>query len=230
MMSKSEKNIIAVIAAHPDDEALGAGGTIAKHARNGDAVHILFLADGVGARDDMDGLEERHVATFNAAKEMGVAKENVHFEFFPDNRMDSVALLDVVKKVEAFITKVQPNIIYTHHAGDLNIDHVVTAKAVMTACRPLAGLSVKKIYGFEVLSSTEWQAPRAENAFLPSHFVNITDTLEDKMKCLKAYDLEMRPFPHSRSYEAVRALAVYRGVSAGYEAAEAFTVIRSMED
>ena len=217
------KRILAV-AAHPDDEALGCGGTLARHAREGDEVYALFMTDGVGARG-AGGATGRRKAAQEAAKALGIKK--CVFNRFPDNAMDGMPLLDVVKAVEKTIRQVAPHIIYTHHGGDLNIDHAVTARAVLTACRPLPGAGVEAIYGFEVLSSTEWAGPAPGNAFCPAHFVDIDTDFAAKRKAVNAYSPEMRPFPHPRSPEAIAALAVLRGAQAGMKKAEAFTVIRT---
>lgn len=218
------KNIVLVVAAHPDDEALGCGGTMARHASDCDAVHVLFLSDGVSSRGSADGLSARNEAAEKASEVLGVGSTT--YGTLPDNKMDHVALLDVVQVVEASISSLKPNIIYTHHNGDLNVDHRIAAQAVMTACRPQSGHSVQEIYSFEVPSSTEWQSPDYEPRFAPSYFVDIERTLEQKMNALKAYDIEMRDFPHSRSYEAVRALATVHGARNGMKAAEAFMVQR----
>lgn len=218
---------VLVIAAHPDDEALGCGGTIAKHSSAGDEVHILFLADGVGARGNKNDLKQRNKAATEAARCMGAKPPQ--FLDLPDNRMDSLALLDIVQSIETVIGKLRPEIIYTHHRGDLNIDHALTHKAVMTACRGLPRHPVKQILSFEVPSSTEWQAPHASLAFVPNWFVDITDHIATKQKALKTYDMEMRDFPHARSYEAVSALATWRGACVGVSAAEAFMLERKIQ-
>jgi LmbE family N-acetylglucosaminyl deacetylase len=142
--------------------------------------------------------------------------------------MDAVPLLDVAKVVEQAVRRIRPQIIYTHHEGDLNVDHGVTARAVLTACRPLAASPVEAIYGFEILSSTEWAGPAAAHAFLPAHFVNIEREFRTKIKALAAYRREMRDFPHPRSAQAVEALAVWRGAQAGVKKAEAFSVVRTI--
>lgn len=219
------KNIL-VVAAHPDDEALGVAGTLARHAAEGDAVHIVFLADGEGARGSKDQLNERRDAAQKAGDALGA--KSVSFHDFPDNKMDSVALLDVAQVIEKVIAEVQPHIIYTHHGGDLNIDHQVTHRAVLTACRPMPESQIEAIYGFEVLSSTEWASADQDAAFVPVHHVDISDTFDQKMAALKCYDSEMRPFPHARSYEAVEALAVLRGAQVGLKKAESFTCLRTV--
>jgi LmbE family N-acetylglucosaminyl deacetylase len=214
-----------VVVAHADDEVLGCGGTIAKHVAKGDTVCAVFLADGVTSRPDASDKElaERNLAAKKAHSILGIKQS--FMLGLPDNRMDTVPLIDIVQKLECIIHELQPHIVYTHHYGDLNIDHRITHKAVMTACRPIPDLSVKEIYTFEVLSSTEWNSPGL-NSFTPSVFVDITDYLDVKVQALSAYKLEMRDPPHSRSLENCRRLAMFRGNSIGVIAAEAMMVIR----
>lgn len=226
----SSPQTILVIAAHTDDEALGCGGTLARHAALGDTVAALFMTDGVGARHVDAGAREdaerRAAAAEEAAAKLGIVKR--FSEAFPDNAMDSVPLIEVVRPIERVIAELGPDVIYTHHAGDLNIDHAITARAVLTACRPQPDFSVTEIYSFEVPSSTEWAGPRVESAFCPSHFVNIAPYWEAKHAALKAYGEEMRPAPHSRSFEAVSSLSQWRGAQVGMERAEAFESLRTL--
>ncbi|MGM0826322.1 MAG: PIG-L deacetylase family protein [Pseudomonadota bacterium] len=216
---------VLVVAAHTDDEALGCGGTIARHAAQGDTVHAVFLADGVTSRPNASDkeLKERNEAASTAHQILGIT--DVYMLGFPDQRTDSVPFLDIVQALEEVIQKVQPQVIYTHHCGDLNIDHRITHQAVMTACRPVPNAPVKEIYAFEVLSSTEWNTP-GFSPFTPQFFVDITDYLKTKIESLDAYSLEMREPPHSRSIEGVKSLAHYRGYSIGVNAAEGFQVVR----
>jgi N-acetylglucosamine malate deacetylase 1 len=219
---------ILTIVAHPDDEVLGAGGTLARHAARGDQVHLLFLANGTGARGaDQRAVERRAQAARSAASALGVSEPN--FLQFPDNKLDHIDLLDIIHAIEPVLKKVTPDTIYTHHFGDLNIDHVLCHRAVLTACRPMSHSSVRRIYGMEIPSSTEWSTPNTANAFLPTRFVDISATAGAKRRALEAYAEEMRPFPHPRSLEAIDSLAAWRGASAGLEAAEAFTVIREID-
>lgn len=218
---------VLVIAAHSDDEALGCAGTIAKHIAEGDHVHLLFMTDGVGSRN-MEGEEasERLSAAQLVAK---ILKVNSFTNLtFPDNRMDSVPLLDIVQEIESKIDEIQPEVIYTHHIGDLNIDHQVTHKAVMTACRPQPGFCVKEIYGFEVLSSTEWQTPGVLS-FVPNVYIDITDYIEIKRTVLEVYAEEMREPPHSRSIENTIRLSGCRGATVGFDYAEAFMLLRLLK-
>jgi len=224
---------ILVIAAHPDDEVLGCGGTIVKHIDNGDKVHILILAEGVTSRDmerdrksNIKDLSQLKKSAHKAHKILG--SNSIKLMDFPDNRMDSVDLLDVIKVIEKEINRINPEIIYTHHNNDLNIDHCITHQAVFTACRPEPKTIVKKIYCFEVPSSTEWQDPMTVTPFIPNTFVDISNTLDKKLSALKTYESEMKIWPHSRSIKAVEHLAHWRGASSGFEAAEAFTLSRNL--
>lgn len=216
---------VLIVAAHPDDEVLGCGGTIARHAAEGDVVHVVFMADGEGARPGHpdDAIAKRQVAASKALKIMGGSE--VSFLGFMDNSLDVCTLLDLIKPLERIIVKIQPHIVYTHHHGDLNIDHELTHRAVMTACRPRPGNTIEEIYCFEIVSSTEWNTPGLR-PFTPMRFVDITRHLETKIRALEVYAAEMQEFPHARSVENVRAIAAYRGASVGFAAAEAFCVAR----
>jgi len=220
-----------IIAAHPDDEVLGCGATIAKHTHRGDEVHVLILAEGATSRDKQRNRSERAadlselaMAAQNARDLLKVSSLTLHD--FPDNRMDSIALLDIIKVIEHVINSFRPEIIYTHHGGDLNIDHRITHEAVVTACRPLPNSPVQTLLFFEIPSSTEWATSGFGPAFTPNWYVDVTDTLEQKIKALKAYHREMLPWPHPRSLEAVTHLARWRGATVGMTAAEAFVTGR----
>ena len=214
---------ILVIAAHSDDEALGCSGVIARHVTEGDNVHLLFMTDGVASRSGRRDDEKRLTSAQDAAQILEVSSfTNLNF---PDNRMDSIPLLDIVKEVENKITELQPEIIYTHHIGDLNIDHQITHKAVITACRPQPDFCVKEIYAFEVLSSTEWNTPGVA-VFSPNVFIDITDYIDIKKQVLEVYSEEMHQPPHSRSIDNALRLNALRGNSVGVDYAEAFELIR----
>ena len=216
---------VLVIAAHPDDEALGCGGTLARHAMRGDTVDILFVADGVSSRGADDAaLRRRRDAAQRAAKCMGVNAPR--FLEFPDNRLDSVPLLDIAQALEKVLGETGPAVVYTHHGGDLNVDHRVVHQAVMTALRPLPRSMTVGIFAFETLSSTEWATGAIGEPFRPNYFVDITQSLEQKTRALACYDEEMRAFPHPRSPEAVQALVRLRGAASGLDAAEAYMTLR----
>ena len=221
-----------IIAAHPDDEVLGCGGTAARLAREGHPVDIAILGEGItsryAARDEADPalLDELQTRSRQAAARLG-ARE-LFLYGLPDNRFDTVPLLDVVKIVEGLVERLQPRVIYTHHGGDLNVDHAVLHRAVLTATRPLAGRPVREIYTFQVPSSTEWAFGQFAPAFQPNVFVEITDTLEAKVEAMQAYESEARAFPHPRSPDALRAIARTWGSVVGCGAAEAFGLVRQV--
>lgn len=224
---------VLAVMAHPDDEVLGCGATLARHAGAGDTVHVLFLADGETARQGSydpaalaDAVAAREDQARAAARVLGC--QPPRFARRPDNRLDGVDLLDLAKAVEAVLAEVAPAIVYTHHAGDLNVDHRRVREAVLTACRPLPGRPVRRLYGCEVLSSSEWGDPAAAG-FRPRRYVGAVETLDAKLRALACYGAEMAPYPHPRSPEAVRALAVLRGAECGLDTAEAFEVIREID-
>ena len=218
---------VLVVAAHPDDEVLGCGATMARHVAEGARVTVLLMADGVGAREPADRVKElaaRQAATRRACGELGVTE--LTLLAFADNRMDQVALLDIVQDIEKIICECQPDAVYTHHAGDVNIDHRRVHDAVVAACRPQPGFCVRQLLFFETPSSTEWRPAASLPPFAPNWFVDVSDYMPRKLAALAAYAEEMRVFPHSRSTEAVTHLAGWRGASVGVMAAEAFEVGR----
>ena len=222
-----------VIAAHPDDEVLGCGATIAKHTQRGDEVHVLILAEGATSRKErrnrLESVEDLSELADAAKKARDILKVNVlMLHDLPDNRMDSIDVLEVVKIIEQYIQSFRPEIIYTHHAGDLNIDHRITHEAVVTACRPVPGSPIRTLLFFEIPSSTEWMTGSLTSAFTPNWYVDVSDTLENKIEALKAYHKEMRSWPHPRSLEAVTHLARWRGSTVGVAAAEAFITGRNL--
>lgn len=222
-----------VIAAHPDDEVLGCGATMARHAARGDVVHTIILADGITSREGLSGAARHRklAALHQAAKQandcLGVKK--VELLGFPDNRMDSVDRLDIIQAIEKKIAKFRPRVVYTHHPGDLNIDHQITHDAVAVASRPLPGQTIEKVLCFEVPSSTEWRFTGSGPAFLPNWLVDVSAHLGTKIAALRQYKAEMRPWPHPRSYKAVAHLARWRGASVGVDAAEAFVLARMLD-
>jgi N-acetylglucosamine malate deacetylase 1 len=225
---------ILIVAAHPDDEILGCGGSIAKWIKDGHEVNVLIMAEGATSRDEERNRDVRQeelrklVQAANRAGEI-LGVRSVDLLDYPDNRMDSVDLLDVVKSIEDTIQKLKPKVVVTHHAGDLNIDHQITHQAVITACRPQPGQTVRRILSFEVPSATEWQSYACVSPFIPNWFEDISDTLNLKIKALEAYESEMREWPHARSIKALEHLARWRGASVGAEAAEAFMLVRNVK-
>ena len=228
----SNNNNILVVAAHPDDEVLGCWGTIASLVQEGREVHIAILGEGATSRyqerDQADQSKvERLVSDSQKVSDLIGAKQVYNFGL-PDNRFDTLPMLDVVKIVEKLVSEIEPSVIYTHHPGDLNIDHGVVFRATLTATRPLSGCPVRDLYAFEIPSSTEWSFGMYKPEFRPNVFVVITDTVNVKIKAMQTYESESRSFPHPRSPEALRAIASNWGSIVGIEYAEAFELIRSI--
>lgn len=226
----ASRRILAIVA-HPDDEVLGCGGALARHAAHGDDVWIVILADGQTSREDGAGaatIAKREAAAHAAGSLLGAKQVLLHG--LPDNRLDTQPRLGLAKIVEKHIQEIAPDVVYTHHIGDVNVDHRYVHEATVTACRPQPGHPVKTLLFFEIPSSTEWQPPFSGGPFLPNWFVDISDVLKCKMEALRAYNDEMRPWPHPRSYEAVEHLARVRGATVGCAAAEAFMLGRAIRD
>jgi LmbE family N-acetylglucosaminyl deacetylase len=227
-------NPILVIAAHPDDEVLGCGGTIARLAQEGHQVYIAILGEGITSRHAQPKEADKSRVTMlhthsHKVKELLCAKDLFIFDL-PDNRFDTIPLLEVVKIIECLIERLKPEVVYTQHGGDLNIDHVITNRAVLTATRPTAGCPVKALYAYEVPSSTEWAFAQFAPVFRPNVFVDISATLDTKIQALHIYESEVRTFPHPRSPETLRATAQRWGSVVGREAAEAFELIYSIQE
>ena len=225
---------IAVIAAHPDDEILGCGATLKKLSLRGCEIYVLILSEGITSRGnvrnrktDKTKLDKLRQNCHQANQTVGA--KNVIMKQYPDNRFDSIDLLDIIKEIEEFLSNFPSDIVFTHHRGDLNIDHQITNRAVVTACRPVALSSPDLILCFDILSSTEWYFGSRENRFAPNLFVDVGDTIEDKVKALACYESEIKPFPFARSLESIRIQAKHYGQMINVEAAEAFEIIRAIE-
>ena len=221
---------ILVVVAHPDDEVLGCGGTVARLAREGDDVYIAILGEGITSRYDQRDQADQSLIDALRTRSQQVAEllgaQEPFLYDLPDNRFDTLPLLDVIKIVEGLVERLRPQVIYTHCGGDLNIDHAVVHRAVLTATRPVLDCLVKEIYAFEVPSSTEWSFGQFSPAFRPNVFLDISATLETKLRAMEVYESETRPFPHPRSVGALRANAQRWGSVAGVMAAEAFELVR----
>ncbi|MGD2085687.1 MAG: PIG-L deacetylase family protein [Candidatus Aminicenantes bacterium] len=219
---------ILIIAAHPDDEVLGCGGTAARLVKEGNEAYTLILGEGITSRDNHRQREKREQEIGQLKKQVHEAKgvigiKEVFTYDFPDNRFDSVPLLDIVKVIETIKSKIKPDMVFTHYEQDLNIDHRVTYQAVLTAMRPAAGEAVKEIYSFEILSSTEWNFPLR---FSPDVFFDISETIDMKLSAMKKYQSELREYPHPRSLKGIRLNAEHWGMKIGLKYAEVFKLVR----
>jgi len=217
---------VLVVAAHPDDEILGLGGTVARHVAEGDEVTILLLADHGSARYDEDRIREVRRAARAASNRMGVS--DVRFGELEDQKLDVLPILEVTQRVEAVLQDVQPRIVYTHHRGDINRDHTVVHEATLTAARPYGAPFVRRILCYETPSATEWAGPYPESAFIPNVYVDISDHLETKLQAMAEYPSELREPPHPRSLEALRSHAAHWGSVIGVTAAEPFVLVREI--
>lgn len=218
---------ILVVAAHPDDELLGCGGAVASLTMAGHSAIALILGEGGTSRRAAAGKSGVVSALAQCARDGAavLGAEPPLFGSLPDQRFDEVALLNIVHRIEDVKQELNPDLVLTHHGNDLNNDHRVTHRAVLAACRPLPDEKLRGVFTFETVSSTEWGPLSQGQPFRPQIYVDITATLERKLKSLACYPGEMRPFPHPRSLEAVSALAKRRGSEVGIGAAEAFEVV-----
>lgn len=225
-----EMNVL-VVAAHPDDEVLGAGCAMAAHAQEGDSVFVYVATDGCGARKekgyDAKRVEELRAHCQKAAKLLGVKK--VFFGEFEDQMLDVTPVSNIAKAVEKVLLEAKPEVVYAHSNADMNKDHRILFEATMIACRPhsSSGAGVKKVLSFEILSSTEWGTQALKTSFSPNYFVNASKgLLEKKTTAFACYATEGRPDPHPRSQRGIEILAAYRGFQAGVAHAEAFEIVR----
>lgn len=232
-LGNTSNPVVLVIAAHPDDEVLGCGGTMARFASEGVPVHCVIVAEGITSRAGLTSeqqkaeLEDLRSQSKKAHKVLNLSSSD--FFQFPDNKMDSVALLDIVQKIEGAINRVKPTHILTHHKSDVNIDHQLVHEAVIAATRPQPGTSVKQVSFFEILSSSEWRFSGNTQRFMPNQFVDISKTISAKIEALKCYGSEMREYPHPRSYETAQILSKWRGSMVGLTHAEAFELGRQVD-
>jgi len=224
MMQNNKR--VAVIAAHPDDEILGCGGTMSRFAAEGAEVFILILGQGIASRHAAGSAISKKLTALRQCGRQAAARvkaKAIEFLDFPDNRFDTVPMLDIVKAVETFLNEVRPETVFTHNADDLNVDHQIVAQAVMTATRPLPESTVREVYAFEVSSSSEWNFG---TPFSPNVFIDISGHLDAKKKAMAEYVAEIREYPHPRSLKGIEALASYRGGQSGVFCAEAFSLVR----
>jgi LmbE family N-acetylglucosaminyl deacetylase len=234
LISLTHKKILLVVA-HPDDELLGLGATMHKLiCEQGCTVHVVILGEGITSRADSRDIQlwEKELATHRQNIKQAqsvIGYQSVGIYDFPDNRFDSVALLDIIKVIEKEKAAFNPEIIFTHHGGDVNVDHQRTFEAVITACRPMAHESVKTIITFETPSGTEWRASTDPRHFVPNLFFSVSKAdVDAKIRGMESYEFEKRPFPHPRSPQALTIQAQRWGVTIGCDYAEAFCIVRSI--
>ena len=215
-----------MVAPHPDDEILGCGGVIAKHACEGDEVFVCVVSN----HDFPVFTAEHREITKNEAREahklIGV-KDTVFLDFAAVT-LNDLPVYELNGAIDSVVKEIAPTIAYLPHLGDLHVDHQLVAKAALVAMRPLKGCPVKAVYAYETLSETEWNAPRVEWAFLPNHFVDISEYLKKKLDAMACFKSQLYSPPHSRSLDAISHLAGLRGATISVNAAEAFMLMRSV--
>ena len=224
---------ILVVSAHPDDEVLGMGATMHKLIHEyGCIANCVILGEGITSRADQRNPDawktelEKHKSNIEKARQI-IGYQSTQVYDFPDNRFDSVNLLDLVKVLEKEKKEFLPEVIFTHHGGDLNVDHQKTFDAVLTASRPMESETVKTIVSFETPSSTEWSSSTTPKPFVPNLFMEISrHNLDAKISAMESYEIERRAYPHPRSPEALRILAQRWGIVIGRSYAEACMLIR----
>jgi LmbE family N-acetylglucosaminyl deacetylase len=216
---------VLVIAAHPDDELLGLGGTVARHASLGHEVHALVVADGATSRYE-PGTEQELVE--HGRRAAAILGTQIRFLGMPDQRLDASPIGEVIRPIERAVMALRPDVVYTHHWGDLNRDHRVVSEAVMVACRPVGDDYPRRLFCFETPSSTEWSSTDPAQQFVPNHFVDISAHIQQKLDAMSEYRTEVRPHPHPRALESLRARAAYWGQIIGRPYAEAFVLVREV--
>jgi len=219
---------ILIVAAHPDDEVLGCFATVAKLIKQGYEAYTLILGRGKLSRENADNKELRELEIEMKKANSLIGIKEVFTVDFPDNSFDSVPLLSIVKKIEEIKQKIEPDIIFTHHIGDINIDHQITHKAVLTATRPMVDESVKTIYAMEIPSSTEWNGYTKETAFIPNVFFDVSETIGLKIQAMSEYKSELKEYPHPRSLKYIKDLSMINGAKAGLHCSENFMLVRSV--
>lgn len=219
------KNIL-VIAPHPDDEVLGCGATIARFAKEGNKVYVLVVTRGAAKFYSDDKIVNVRNEALLAHKILGVTR--TFFLDFPAPELDTVPLSDISREIAKVLLENKINTLYLPHRGDIHNDHRVVFNAGLVAARPVGAYTVTEIYAYETLSETEWAAPFADDAFIPTCFVNVEDTLNTKMEAMKCFKSQLREFPNPRSLETIQSLAKFRGATIGFKAAEAFMIIRQI--
>ena len=218
-------NILAVLS-HPDDEVLGCGGVLARHAVADDKVDVSIFTNGVGARGWKRGAADaRKTEWHNACRTLG-AGAMIPPDVFSDQQLDRVSMLELAQVVERTLEKSRPEIVYTHWLGDLNLDHRLVAQAVLTATRPAAGSRVRRVLACEIPESTSQGF--GFMSFEPNVYVDIGGYLKTKLEALRCYESERRESPHLRSAQGVVTCAGLRGGEAGCDFAEAFVLMREV--
>ena len=219
---------VLVIAPHPDDEILGCGGTIAKHVENGHSVYVAIVTKGCEPIFPPEQVIQVRNECEKADELLGV-KETIFMDF-PAAMLETVSRFELNGAFIKLVQSIRPDIVYLPHRGDMQLDHKMVVDAAMVALRPKYNHVVKKIYAYETLSETGWDLPNTTNEFIPNSYNNISEYLDKKIEALSMFESQVAEFPDARSLDAVKALAMYRGATMSMKAAEAFIIIRELQE
>lgn len=217
------KNLI--LAAHPDDEVLGCGGTIARRVKEGEEFIVAIITDGALTRYKKSMIRSLRNSAIECSRMLGVSK--VIFKDMPNQMLDTIPITKVIQAIEAVISEVNPDTVYTHDKGDLNRDHAIIHEATLVAARPLPGAPVKTVLTYFTPSSSEYNDVDGGNIFIPNIFVDIKKSIDAKIRAFGCYKSEARPYPHPRSPEALKVYAKRWGIQSGIEYAEPFRLVRT---
>jgi len=217
---------ILVVAPHPDDEVLGCGGAIARHVDEGHEVHVVVVTRGIPDLFPPEQIEITRRELQSAHKVLGVS--GVTFLDFPAPRLDMVPSHEIADSIAQVVRRFQPQVVYMPHQWDIHGDHQATYWATLVATRPINGCPVRRVLCYEILSETEWAPPAGDQSFIPTVFIDISSTLERKLKAMACYQSQLKPPPHPRSLHSIEALARLRGGTVGLDAAEAFMLVREI--
>lgn len=217
---------VLVVAAHPDDEVLGCGGVLARHAARGDETQVVIATRGVSELYDDDQVEQTRQELREAHRVLGVS--SAQFLDFPAPRLDVVPGHELADAIGRVVRALVPELMYIPHRGDIHTDHQAVYRAALVAARPIDGCPVRKILSYETLSETEWAAPSGDQSFVPTVYVDIGEYLEDKLQAMACYHGQMKAPPHARSLRSIEALARLRGSTVSLYAAEAFMLVREI--
>lgn len=221
-------NKILIVAPHPDDEVLGCGGIINKYAKKGKEVYVVVITRGTPKMYAEDRIENVRNEALAAHKLLGV-NETVFFDFHAPE-LDITSQAAISGKISSIIKQFEIDTLFIPHRGDIHSDHRVVYNASIVSGRPVGSSTVKRIYAYETLSETEWAAPFGDDAFIPTYFVNVKNSFDNKLQAMSCFKSQLKEFPNSRSLETIEALAKFRGATVGAERAEAFMTVRVVED
>jgi LmbE family N-acetylglucosaminyl deacetylase len=218
--------VVLVIAPHQDDEVLGCGGVMARHAAQGDEVHVLVVTRGIEELFAPSLVEETRRELHEAHTKLGV--KSTRFLEFPAPKLDVTPGYQLAAAIGDALRSLQAEVIYLPHRGDIHNDHRAVYYATLVAARPINNCPTRRLLCYETLSETEWAPPFGDDAFIPTVFVDITDYLQAKLEAMSCYASQLKEPPHSRSLQSIEGLARLRGATVGLPAAEAFMLVREV--